>query len=336
MGPPPDPEQMIGMLQNPQFASTLNEALQNPQLIDMMLQQNPMLRNMGPEVRQMMQSPEFRRMMTDPEALRQMTQMQRQLGPLFGGGMGGGAGGSGAFPAPGVTDTTPGTQPQADGTTSASPNQTNTTGSVPPPFNPLAMFGNPGGAQAANNPFAALFNPTAFAPPSTTSPPPAQGQGPSTGTEGTDGATRNETATTSPQQPQQQQQPPNPFANLTSNPLFQNPALMQQMLSTMGGQQPPSSNQASNPTAPGSNPFANLFGQGGMLGGGPFGGAGFPGGAAGMGGGGPPDTRPPEERYADQLRQLNDMGFYEFERNVEALRRTGGSVQGAVEYLLTH
>ncbi|KAL8640641.1 MAG: hypothetical protein Q9228_002468 [Teloschistes exilis] len=50
----------------------------------------------------------------------------------------------------------------------------------------------------------------------------------------------------------------------------------------------------------------------------------------------PPDTRPPEERYAEQLRQLNDMGFYEFERNVEALRRTGGSVQGAVEYLLTH
>ena len=61
---------------------------------------------------------------------------------------------------------------------------------------------------------------------------------------------------------------------------------------------------------------------------------------AGMGGMGappaPPDTRPPEERYAEQLRQLNEMGFYEFERNVEALRRTGGSVQGAVEYLLTH
>jgi ubiquilin len=59
----------------------------------------------------------------------------------------------------------------------------------------------------------------------------------------------------------------------------------------------------------------------------------------GLGGGAPAaptDTRPPEERYEEQLRQLNDMGFYEFERNVEALRRTGGSVQGAVEYLLTH
>jgi len=98
-----------------------------------------------------------------------------------------------------------------------------------------------------------------------------------------------------------------------------------------------------------------------MLGGG-AGGAGSPGGAApnplgqvdlnalmeqsrAMFGGGspfggapaaPPDTRPPEERYADQLRQLNDMGFFEFDRNIEALRRSGGSVQGAIEYLLTN
>jgi ubiquilin len=50
----------------------------------------------------------------------------------------------------------------------------------------------------------------------------------------------------------------------------------------------------------------------------------------------PADNRPPEERYADQLRQLNDMGFYDFERNVTALRRSGGSVQGAVEYLLSN
>ena len=51
---------------------------------------------------------------------------------------------------------------------------------------------------------------------------------------------------------------------------------------------------------------------------------------------GPPtvDNRPPEERYAEQLRQLNDMGFFDFDRNVEALRRSGGSVQGAVQHLL--
>lgn len=63
------------------------------------------------------------------------------------------------------------------------------------------------------------------------------------------------------------------------------------------------------------------------------------GGAGGMGGMGmpppaPADNRPPEERYAEQLRQLNDMGFYDFDRNVAALRRSGGSVQGAIEHLL--
>ncbi|QLG70831.1 hypothetical protein HG535_0A07730 [Zygotorulaspora mrakii] len=46
------------------------------------------------------------------------------------------------------------------------------------------------------------------------------------------------------------------------------------------------------------------------------------------------DNRPPEERYEQQLRQLNDMGFFEFDRNVAALRRSGGSVQGALDSLL--
>nr|2BWE_A Chain A, DSK2 [Saccharomyces cerevisiae]2BWE_B Chain B, DSK2 [Saccharomyces cerevisiae]2BWE_C Chain C, DSK2 [Saccharomyces cerevisiae]2BWE_D Chain D, DSK2 [Saccharomyces cerevisiae]2BWE_E Chain E, DSK2 [Saccharomyces cerevisiae]2BWE_F Chain F, DSK2 [Saccharomyces cerevisiae]2BWE_G Chain G, DSK2 [Saccharomyces cerevisiae]2BWE_H Chain H, DSK2 [Saccharomyces cerevisiae]2BWE_I Chain I, DSK2 [Saccharomyces cerevisiae]2BWE_J Chain J, DSK2 [Saccharomyces cerevisiae]2BWE_K Chain K, DSK2 [Sacch len=42
----------------------------------------------------------------------------------------------------------------------------------------------------------------------------------------------------------------------------------------------------------------------------------------------------PEERYEHQLRQLNDMGFFDFDRNVAALRRSGGSVQGALDSLL--
>ncbi|CDR37539.1 CYFA0S01e11716g1_1 [Cyberlindnera fabianii] len=61
-------------------------------------------------------------------------------------------------------------------------------------------------------------------------------------------------------------------------------------------------------------------------------------GGGGFGGfGGAPaaeDNRPPEERYESQLRQLNDMGFNDFDSNVRALRRSGGSVQGAVESLL--
>lgn len=48
----------------------------------------------------------------------------------------------------------------------------------------------------------------------------------------------------------------------------------------------------------------------------------------------PEDTRPPEERYESQLRQLNELGFFDFDRNVRALRRSGGNVQGAVEALL--
>lgn len=48
----------------------------------------------------------------------------------------------------------------------------------------------------------------------------------------------------------------------------------------------------------------------------------------------PQDDRPPEERYETQLRQLNDMGFFDFDMNVAALRRSGGSVQGALDALL--
>lgn len=316
MGPPPDPEQMISMLENPQFASTMNEALQNPHVIDQMIQGNPLLRGMGAQVRQAMQDPNFRRMMTDPAMMRQMSQMSRQFGIGAGGfgGLGGGAGGGeAAFPAPGVTDTTPGQEGER---AAASPNVTNP---AQPPLNPFAMFGNLGnnGPNAAGwggagatpaNPFAALFQP-----PGTSTAPAAApaGQG-----------TSAPAAMPGAADPGQQQAN-NPFANLANqapNPLFQNPALMQQMLSAMGGGgSSDAAGTSSSPAAAGFNPFA-LF---------------APPGTTQQQAEPPRDTRPPEERYEDQLRQLNEMGFYEFDRNVEALRRTGGSVQGAVEYLLS-
>jgi ubiquilin len=324
MGPPPDPDQMISMLENPQFQSTMNEALQNPQLIDMMIQQNPMLRDMGPGVRQMMQSPAFRRMLTDPNAIRQMTQMQRAMG------MGdlGQPGGNEAFPAPGVTNTTPeenrGTQDTA---------QNNTTNPAQLPPNPFAALGGQG---AAGNPFAALFgsngpfgnNPAGGQ---------TQGQGAEGDSTGSNppnpfGSIFNAAGLDPSQQgaagananPQNPQAPPDFLANLRqNNPFLQDPALLSQVMQAMGGQ-----NQGTPGAAPADgaqNPFASFLPQ--MAGGG---GGGFGAPQA------PADTRPPEERYEEQLRQLNDMGFYEFERNVEALRRAGGSVQGAVEYLLTH
>ncbi|KAL2363831.1 hypothetical protein RJZ56_003255 [Blastomyces dermatitidis] len=324
MGPPPDSEELISMLENPQFQSTMNEALQNPQLLDLMIQQNPMLREMGPGVRQMMQSPAFRRILTDPNAIRQMTQMQRAMGL----GRGGGAGVGSAFPAPGVTNTTPeenlGSQDNQNPSAHASNDAANM-------FN---LFGMPGAqvGAASGNPFAALFGAT---PPFGATTPPQAPAGDTTGTarEGSTGATptpnpfaslfnpalfgqpqANPNNQNQQQQQQQPQNPSNPFANIQNNPFLQDPNLLSQMLQALGGgQNAPSSN-----VDPANNPLAALFGGGGV------------------GSPAPPDTRPPEERYAEQLRQLNDMGFYEFERNIEALRRTGGSVQGAVEYLLSH
>lgn len=301
MGPPPDPEQMVSLLENPQFQSTMNEALQNPQVIEQLIQSNPMLRGMGPQVRQAMQDPLFRRMMTDPAMMRQVSQMSRQYG--FGGA--GAGGGEGAFPAPGITDTTPGQEGGGSGATNSSL----------PPFNPLAILNslgaagtNPagaGGANAAPNPFAALFQ-GPLATPATN--PSAQAQGtPAAGTTASANASTNSAG--------------DPFDALTRN-IMQNPAMLQQVLNSLGGGGGGAGPGAAGTTPGGATPFNPL-----TL----------------MGLGGPPqvpeqprDTRPLEERYEDQLRQLNEMGFCEFERNIEALRRTGGSVQGAVEYLLTN
>ncbi|KAI5952275.1 hypothetical protein KGF54_003141 [Candida jiufengensis] len=201
----PDPDQLNSMMSNPMFQEQMNAMLSNPQMLDFMIQQNPQLRAMGPQVRQMMQSPMFRQMMSNPEMLRSMMQMQQGggAGNLFGGGDS-----NSAFPAPG-----------ANPTTSTEGENSDQSSSTPSATNPQA------------NPFAGLFG---------------------------------------------------------------------------GAGMPPI-----DPSA--------LFGAG-----------------AGSGTTQPTDNRPPEERYETQLRQLNDMGFYDFDRNVEALRRTGGSVQGAIEYLLSH
>lgn len=119
---------------------------------------------------------------------------------------------------------------------------------------------------------------------------------------------------------------------------------------------PASSSTPNASSASASNPFASLFGAGAGAGAGAGSGAGnglganpflnpafnpnllnmFGNPGAGIGGAGvgaPADTRPPEEVYETQLRQLNDMGFFDFDRNVRALRRSGGSVEGAIEML---
>jgi ubiquilin len=277
-------------------------------------------------LQEMLRNPEMRRMMFSPEMMRMQLQMQRSMNRN---------GGGSSFPAPGATDNTP----QANATTpsggaNATQNQPSNTGAA----DPFAAFGGGAGAQA--NPFASLFAPGAN--------PFAQPQQPSTNTTGTD-------SNNNPSTPNQQNQPAgaaNPFGNLfgaqggQANPiaeaarnLMQNPEAMRSMMQMMGGGGAGAGAGAGLGAGAGANPFA-AFGQppaGGDAGSAqqnPFAALFGPGG--GFGGFTPPpaDNRPPEEVYEVQLRQLNEMGFYEFDRNVSALRRSGGNVQGAIEYLL--
>lgn len=50
----------------------------------------------------------------------------------------------------------------------------------------------------------------------------------------------------------------------------------------------------------------------------------------------PEDPRPPEERYVTQLAALNEMGFWDVDENIRALRICGGNVNAAVERLLNN
>lgn len=338
MGPPPDQEQLLRMMENPMFLSQMNEAMNNPAVIQMM-RDSPMIRD-NPMARAMLDNPALRQMMISPETIRAQMQLNRA--------MGGGGGGGGSFPAPGTTDNAAANPATGTGENAAQgSDNANNTGTTNPlgnnlPFDPLAnpnLFagGNPiaqivgialnqpnmpttstpssnapnqenptqinssqpqGSQSAAPNPFAALFGV-----------PPASGTG------------DNNTATNDPNQ-----QPSN-----NSNNAFGQ--LMQQMMQGL----------AQNAgTARDPSDLATMMGLGNMPG---FNPAQLGAGLGGLGGANlgaqqqqatqPADTRPPEERYADQLRQLNDMGFFEFDRNVTALRRSGGSVQGAVEYLLS-
>lgn len=283
-GPMLDEDQLANMLNNPNVAQQMNEMMNNDQFLDMMIQSNPMLRN-NPNARELVRSPMFRQMMTNPDALRSAARLQRMMR---------GNNSQGAFPMPGVTDTTPG----AGNNTAANNNGAQ---AQPNPFDPAAWANIPGLAGLGGlgggliNPFG--VSPAGAGQPTATNPTPG-----TTGTQAAGTDTSGSGATTSGQGRGASTQPPNPFADL------------------LGGSQ-----SASNPFGlPEMSPdqlrnMMQLLGMDGSAAAAPA----------------PPDNRPPEERYAEQLRQLNDMGFYDFDRNVAALRRSGGSVQGAIEHLLS-
>lgn len=283
-----DEERLQRMMEDPNVRQQMNEALNNPDFVNMLIQSNPMLRNM-PNAREIISSPFMRQMMTDPSMITQAARMQRNM-----------RGGDSAFPAPGATDTTPSEAPSSNETGG------NSAQTPQAPFtNPFMPFGMMGGGPRGDAPpdLNQLAQQLQFLSNTLRPQNNAQGQTDSSATAGQETGVSAGTNTTTGQSQgdsqQQNAQAGNPFAALFGppgggaaggSPFGMNPEMMQQMMQMMGG-----------------------------------------GGASQA----PPDNRPPEERYEEQLRQLNDMGFFDFDRNVAALRRSGGSVQGAVEYLLS-
>ncbi|GAA5869193.1 hypothetical protein JCM16303_000386 [Sporobolomyces ruberrimus] len=92
---PNDPNYIQNMMQSPEVQGQMNRLLSDPAVVDQLIDSNPQLQAMGPQVRQIMQSEHFRNFVTNPAAMENMMQM-------MGGGGPGGAGGAGGFPPPGA------------------------------------------------------------------------------------------------------------------------------------------------------------------------------------------------------------------------------------------
>ncbi|KAL7006822.1 hypothetical protein EMMF5_003708 [Cystobasidiomycetes sp. EMM_F5] len=90
-----DPNMYQGMMNSPQAQEQMRQMLSNPAVIDQLIEASPELRNMGPGLRNIMQSEQFRNMMTNPDQMRQMMQQAQQMQQMFGGA---GPGGMGGFP----------------------------------------------------------------------------------------------------------------------------------------------------------------------------------------------------------------------------------------------
>lgn len=292
MGPPMDEERIQRMMSDPNVQQSMNEALSNPDFVNMLIQSNPMLRNM-PNAREMITSPFMRQMMTNPQMMSQAMRMQRNM-----------RGGDSAFPAPGATDTTPDAAAGGNASTGDDASQQQAgMAFMLPNFEGAGGNGGSGGSNIAQM-IQRLLNENGLgdgipvADPSTVSET-------TQGSETRDAQSTSQTGGVDGAQNTQNQTAANPFAALfpqgaqagndgfMRQPVAMTPEMMQRFMQMLGG--------GGGALAPASSL----------------------------------DTRPPQEMYAEQLRQLNDMGFFDFDRNVAALRRSGGSVQGAVEQLLS-
>lgn len=92
--PPLDPNMLNQMLDNPVVLNMLSSMFQNPQMMDMMFNSSPQLAAFN--------TPEFRstmnQMMSNPETLRSILQLSNMYGNMFGNGAGAGAGAAAANP----------------------------------------------------------------------------------------------------------------------------------------------------------------------------------------------------------------------------------------------
>jgi len=92
--PPLDPNMLNSMLENPAVLNMLSSMFQNPQMMDMLFSSSPQLAAFN--------TPEFRstmnQMMSNPETLRSILQLSNMYGNMFGGAGAGGAGAGAANP----------------------------------------------------------------------------------------------------------------------------------------------------------------------------------------------------------------------------------------------
>lgn len=104
--------------------------------------------------------------------------------------------------------------------------------------------------------------------------------------------------------------------------MMMNPSMIRMMMEMQPGLRPPAGS-APGPTSPGLPAgFAGLVQS--------------LGGAGGLPAAPATPSEPPETRFASQLQQLQDMGFYDKTENIQALLVTGGNVNAAIERLLAN
>lgn len=253
----PPPQQIAAMMSNPVVQNTIQQMLQNPELIQNLLANNPLAQQLAtnPQVAAALQNPDFYRQFSDPQTIQQLSQMYNNMFSGMGAMPGMGFGGFPQQPAPASTQST-----------------TSSTGTAQP--NPFA--GIPLDPLISNlQSQLGRTNAPATAQPST--------QG---------------TATTSDQ----------PASTPTTT-------VPQQGAPTTS--QPGSVPQPGAVPQPGINPWAGLF--------------------PGMGMGGfamPQPVQDPEQRFAVQLQQLNEMGFTNRQLNIQCLTLSNGNVDLAIERML--